>query len=90
MCLFVCVQTLYIAITRFVLSKKCLDEDAQEFRMLIRRSARAAKHTSVLSRRRPRNHLFLDAIFMFTMTKLVFAWGARAGRFSIFILFTST
>jgi len=35
----VCGQTLYIAIAPFVSSKKCLDEDAQEFRMLFRRSA---------------------------------------------------
>ena len=39
MCAAVCGQPLYMKIARFVLSKKCLGEDAQEFRMLISRSA---------------------------------------------------
>ena len=43
----VCGQTLYIAIAPLVSSKKCLDEDAQEFRMLIRRSGRRQRRIPV-------------------------------------------
>ena len=87
----VCGQTLYIAVARFVWSKKCLGEDAQEFKMLIRRSASRQRSIPVPFQNGAHEIIvFYLHFFIFTMTKLVFAWAGRAGIFFHFMLVTST